>query len=63
MNSCRQGLRNGVLVNPKLFILEKFNFGQPIKYWSNVFKLVLFGAGHYNGHPVYSQSESLALEH
>ena len=57
MNSCRRGLRNGVLVNPKLFILEKVNFDQPIKCWSNlvklsqtwsnVFKLVLFGAGHY----------------
>ena len=57
MNSCRRDLRNGVLLNPKLFILEKFNFGQPIKCWSNlvklsqtwsnVFKLVLFGTGRY----------------
>ena len=59
MNSYRRGLRNGVLVNPKIFILEKFNFGPHIKCWSNlvklsqtwsnVFKLVLFGAGHYIG--------------
>ena len=57
MNSYRRGLRNGVLVNPKQFILQKFNFGPYIKCWSNlvklsqtwsnVFKLVLFGAGHY----------------
>ena len=39
MNSCRRGLRNGVLVNPKLFILEKVNFGQPTKCWSNLVKL------------------------
>ena len=31
MNSYRRGLRNGVLVNPKLFILEKVNFGPHIK--------------------------------
>ena len=58
MNSYRRGLPNGVLVNPKLFILEKVNFGPYIKCWSNlvklsqtwsnVFKLVLFGAGHYS---------------
>ena len=58
MNSYRRGLRNGVLVNPKIFILEKVNFGPYIKCWSNlvklsqtwsnVFKLVLFGAGHYS---------------
>ena len=60
MNSCRRGLRNGVLVNPKLFILEKVNFGQPTKCWSNLVKLVklnqtwsnalqlvVFGTGHY----------------
>ena len=59
MNSYRRGLRNGVLVNLKIFILEKFNFGPHIKCWSNlvklsqtwsnVFKLVLFGTGHYIG--------------
>ena len=32
------GLRIGVLVNPKLFILEKVNFGQPPKCWSNLVK-------------------------
>ena len=55
MNSYRQGLRNGVLVNLKLFILEKVNFGPHAKCWSNLVKLgqtchklVLFGAGHYN---------------
>ena len=44
-----------VLVNQKLFILEKVNFGQPPKCWSNLvklgqtcWKLVLFGTGHYN---------------
>ena len=57
MNSYRRGLRNGVLVNLKLFILEKVNFGPHIKCWSNlvklsqtclnVFKLILFGTGHY----------------
>ena len=57
MNSCRRGLRNGVLVNPKLFILEKVNFGPHTKCWSNLvksgqtwstcYKLVLVGAGHY----------------
>ena len=54
MNSYRRGLRNGVLVNQKLFILEKVNFGQPPKCWSNLVKfgqtcckLVLFGTGHY----------------
>ena len=40
MNSCRRGLRNGVLVNPKLFILEKVNFGQLTECWSNLVKLV-----------------------
>ena len=40
MNSYRRGLRNGVLVNPKIFILEKVNFGPHIKCWSN---LVNFG--------------------
>ena len=38
MNSYRRGLRNGVLVNPKLFILEKVNFGPHTKCWSNLFK-------------------------
>ena len=36
MNSYRRGLRNGALVNPKLFLLEKVNFGQPTKCWSNL---------------------------
>ena len=38
MNSYRRGLRNGVLVNPKLFILEKVNFGPHAKCWSNLIK-------------------------
>ena len=38
MNSYRRGLRNGVLVNPKLFILEKVNFGPHAKCWSNLVK-------------------------
>ena len=38
MNSYRRGLRNGALVNPKLFILEKVNFGQHTKRWSNLVK-------------------------
>ena len=54
-----------VLVNLKLFILEKVNFGQPIKCWSNLVKLVklnqtwsnalqlvVFGTGHYNLPPL-----------
>ena len=76
MNSYRRGLRNGVLVNSKLFIFEKFNFGQHIKCWSNlvklsqtwsnVFKLVLFGAGHYifplsSGSPAVFQAADLRL--
>ena len=58
MNSYRRDLRNGVLVNPKLFILEKVNLDPHIKCWSNlvklsqtwsnVFKLILFGTGHYS---------------
>ena len=57
MKSYRRGLRNGTLVDPKLFILEKVNFGQHTKCWSNLVnlvklgqtccKLVLFGTGHY----------------
>ena len=60
MNSYRRCLRNGVLVNPKLFILEKVNLaphtigwsnlvklGQLSQTWSNVLKLVLFGTGRY----------------
>ena len=39
MNLYRRGLQNGVLVNPKLFILEKVNFGPHIKCWSNMVKL------------------------
>ena len=38
MNSYRRGLLNGALVNPKLFILEKVNFGQHTKCWSNLVK-------------------------
>ena len=38
MNSNRRGLLNGALVNPKLFILEKVNFGQHTKCWSNIVK-------------------------
>ena len=40
MNLYRRGLRNGALVNPKLFILEKVNFGQHTKCWSNLVNLV-----------------------
>ena len=40
MNSYRRGLRNGVLVNPKLFILEKVNLGPHTNYWSNLVKRV-----------------------
>ena len=39
MNSYRRGLQIGVLVNPNLFILEKFNFGPHINCWSNLVKL------------------------
>ena len=38
MNSYRRGLRNGVLVNPKLFILEKVNLAPPTNGWSNLVK-------------------------
>ena len=57
MNSYRRGLRNGVLVNPKLFILDKVNLAPPTIGWSTwsnwvklgqtCLKLVLFCAGHY----------------
>ena len=57
VNSYRRGLRNGVLVNPKLFILEKFNLAPHTigwsnlvklsQTWSNMLKLVLFGMGRY----------------
>ena len=40
MNSYRRGLRNDVLVNPKVFILEKVNFGPHTKCWSNLINLV-----------------------
>ena len=43
MNSNRRGLGSGVLVNPKLFILEKVNFVPPTigwSTWSNLVKLV-----------------------
>ena len=40
MNSYRRSLRNGALVNPKLFILEKFNLGPHTKCWSNLVKHV-----------------------
>ena len=39
MNSYRRGLRDGVLVNPKLFILEKVNLGPHTNCWSNLVKL------------------------
>ena len=42
MNSYRRGLRNGVLVNLKLFILEKFNLVHILRVgqtWSNLVKL------------------------
>ena len=43
MNSYRRGLRNGVLVNLKLFIIEKVNLAPPTfgwSTWSNLVKLV-----------------------
>ena len=43
VNSYRRGLQNGVIVNPKLFILEKFNLAPPTvgwSTWSNLVKLV-----------------------
>ena len=40
MNSYRRGLRNGVLVNPKLFILEKVNLAPPTIGWSTWANLV-----------------------
>ena len=39
MNPYRRGLRNGVLVNPKLFIFEKVNLAPPTNGWSNLVKL------------------------
>ena len=52
MNSYRRGLRNGVLVNPKLFIIEKVNLDPHTNYWSNLVKrfkkkLVLFDTSRY----------------
>ena len=50
MNSYRRGPRNGVLVNLKLFLLEKVKLGQlgqTWSTWSNLVKLVLFGTGRY----------------
>ena len=46
MNSYRQGLRSGVFVNLKLFILEKVNFGPHTK--SNLVKLSQLGQTCYN---------------
>ena len=40
MNSYRRGLQNGVLVNPKLFILGKVNLAPPTIGWLNLVKLV-----------------------
>ena len=40
MNSYRRGLRNGVIVNQKLFILEKFNLAPHTNGWSNLVKRV-----------------------
>ena len=43
MNSYRRGLRIGVLVNPKLFVLENVNLAPPTigwSTWSNLVKLV-----------------------
>ena len=40
MNSYRRGLRSGVLVNPKLFILETVNFAPPTIGWSSWSNLV-----------------------
>ena len=40
MNSYRRGLRNGVLGNPKLFILEKVDLAPHTNGWSNLVKHV-----------------------
>ena len=43
MNPYRRGLRHGVLVNPKLFVIEKVNLAPPTvgwSTWSNLVKLV-----------------------
>ena len=40
MNSYRRGLQNGILVNPKLFLLEKVNLGPHTNCWSNLVKRV-----------------------
>ena len=39
VNSYRRGIRNAVLVNPKLFILEKVNLAPPTIGWKNLVKL------------------------
>ena len=38
MNSYRRDLQNGILVNPKFFILEKVNLGPHTNCWSNLVK-------------------------
>ena len=40
MNLYQRGLRDGALVNPKLFIFEKFNLGPHTNCWSNLVKRV-----------------------
>ena len=45
MNSYRRGLRNDVLVNPKLFILEKVNLAPHTNGWSNVLKTCIIWYG------------------
>ena len=48
MTSYRRGLQNGVLVNPKLFILEKFNLAPPTvgwSTWSNLLKTCIIWCG------------------
>ena len=40
VNLYRRGLRNDVLVNPKLFIIEKVNLAPHTNGWSNLVKRV-----------------------
>ena len=55
MNSYRRGLRNGVLVNPKLFVLEKFNLAPPTvgwSTWSNLLKTCIIWCGSLQSTPL-----------
>ena len=55
MNSYRRGLRNGVLVNPKLFVLEKVNLAPPTigwSTWSNLLKTCIIWCGSLQSTPL-----------